>query len=101
MTKGYWIIRVDVNDQEQFKLYADAASVALKKYSAKFLARAGRSENPEGTTRLRNSVIEFPSYEDAVNCWHSSEYQETIKLRLSVSTMDLVIIEGYDGLQPS
>lgn len=101
MTKGYWIIRVDVNDQEQFKLYADAANVALKKYNAKFLARAGRFENPEGTTRLRNTVIEFPSYESAVNCWHSVEYQEAIKLRLPVSTMDLVIIEGYDGMQPS
>ena len=101
MPKGYWVIRVDVSDLEQFKLYAEAASMALKKFGAKFLARAGRFENPEGTTRPRNSIVEFPSYEAAVNYWHSAEYQETIKLRLPVSTIDLVIIEGYDGLQPS
>ena len=101
MAKGYWLIRVDVNDQEQFKTYAEAAAAALKKYGARFLTRAGRFENPEGTTRTRNTVIEFPSYQSALDCWHSPEYQKAIKLRQHVSTMDLVIIEGYDGQQPS
>jgi uncharacterized protein (DUF1330 family) len=31
----------------------------------------------------------------------SPEYQEALKLRLPVSTVDLVIIEGYDGPQAS
>jgi hypothetical protein len=29
------------------------------------------------------------------------EYQDARKLRLPVSTSDLVIIEGYDGPQPA
>jgi len=63
--------------------------------------RAGRYENPEGSGRSRNVVIEFPSYQAALDCWNSPEYQEAMKLRLPVSSTDLVVIEGYDGPQPS
>jgi len=101
MPKGYWIVRVDITDQEKYKEYVAANADPLKKYGARFLVRAGRFENPEGTTRMRNIVIEFPSYQAALDCWNSPEYQAAIKLRLSVSTIDLVIIEGYEGPQPS
>jgi uncharacterized protein (DUF1330 family) len=100
MPKGYWIVRVDITDQEKYKAYIAANAAPLKKYGARFLVRAGRSENPEGTARGRNAVIEFPSYHAAVDCWHSPEYQQAMKLRLQVSTADLVIIEGYEGPQP-
>jgi uncharacterized protein (DUF1330 family) len=100
MQKGYWIGRVDVADLEQYKRYVAANAVPFKKYGARFLVRAGRFENPEGSSRSRNVVIEFPSYQAALDCWHSPEYQDAIKLRKDVSTLDLVIIEGYDGPQP-
>lgn len=73
----------------------------LKKYGARFLVRAGRFTLPEGTTRARNTIVEFPSYQAALDCWNSPEYQAALQLRLSASTIDLVIIEGYDGPQPS
>ena len=63
--------------------------------------RAGRFENPEGSSRTRNIVIEFHSYQAALDCWNSPEYQEAIKLRLPVAKNDLVILEGYDGPQPA
>ena len=100
MAKGYWIGRLDVNDPEQYKLYVAANALPLQKYGARFLVRAGQFENPEGGSRTRNVVLEFPSYQAAVDCWHSPEYQAAIKLREHVSTNDLVIIEGYDGPQP-
>jgi uncharacterized protein (DUF1330 family) len=101
MPKGYWIGRVDVADTEKYKAYVQANAVAFKKFGAKFLVRGGRFENPEGTSRSRNVVIEFPTYQAALDCWKSPEYQEALKLRVPVSTIDLVIIEGYDGPQPS
>jgi len=101
MPKGYWIVRVDVTDQEQFKKYAVANADALKKYGAKFLARAGQYTVPEGTTRTRNTIVEFPSYQAALDCWNSPEYQAALKFRVSASAIDLVIVEGYDGPQPS
>ena len=100
MAKGYWIGRVEVSDLEQYKLYVVANALPFQIYGARFLVRGGQFENPEGESRSRNVVLEFPSYQAAVDCWHSPEYQAAIKLRESVSAIDLIIIEGYDGPQP-
>lgn len=97
MPKGYWIARIDVADSEKYKAYIEANAEPLKRFGAKFLVRSGRFENPEGSSRSRNVVIEFPSYQAALDCWKSPEYQEARNLRLPVSTGDLIIIEGYNG----
>ena len=100
MTKGYWMVRVDIDDLEKYQAYAKANAVALKKYGARFLARGGRYEVVEGATRPRNTIVEFPSYQHALDCWHSPEYQQARELRLGACTIDIVIVEGYDGPQP-
>ncbi|MBI2770695.1 MAG: DUF1330 domain-containing protein [Burkholderiales bacterium] len=100
MTKGYWIVRVDIADPEQYKKYVAANAQPLAKFGGRFLVRAGQFTAVEGTARSRNAVIEFPSYQAALDCWNAPEYQEAIKLRAAVSTIELVVIEGYDGPQP-
>jgi uncharacterized protein (DUF1330 family) len=100
MAKGYWIVRVDITDQEKYKAYIAANTEPLGKFGARFLVRAGRFENVEGASRSRNAVIEFPSYQAALDCWKSPGYQKAMKLREPVSMADLVIIEGYEGPQP-
>ena len=101
MAKGYWIVRVDIRDPEQYKQYVAANAKPLAQYGAHFLVRAGQYENVEGSARTRNAVIEFPSYQAALECWKSPGYQEAMKLRTGVSTTDVVIIEGYEGPQPA
>ena len=98
MPKGYWIGRIDVHDLEAYKKYVAANGDAFAKYGANFLVRGGQFENPEGTSRSRNVVLEFESYEKALACYHSEEYQSIIGLRTAdgVSEGDMVIIEGYD-----
>jgi uncharacterized protein (DUF1330 family) len=98
--KGYWIARVDVHDPQQYQAYVQANAQAFAAYGARFLVRSGPFENPEGGSRSRNVVIEFPSYQAAVECWHSPSYQAAIALRRDVSVIDLVIIAGYTGPQP-
>jgi uncharacterized protein (DUF1330 family) len=100
MPKGYWIVRVDITDPEKYKAYIAANAAPLKRHGGRFLIRAGKYETPEGSSRTRNAVIEFPSYQAALDCWKAPDYQEAIKLRKDVSTADLVIIEGYEGPQP-
>ena len=100
MPKGYWIVRADVADQQKYNAYIAANAEPFRKYGARFLVRSGQFENPEGQSRSRNVVIEFPSYQAALDCWKSPEYQRAIKLRQPVSTLDMVIIEGYEGAQP-
>ncbi len=101
MPKGYWIARIDVADLDQYKKYVAANAQPLAAHGAKFLVRAGAFETPEGTSRSRNVIIEFPTYKAALECYRSKDYQDAIQLRLPVSTGDLVIIEGYDGPQPA
>ena len=96
MPKGYWVIRADVADMEKYKAYMAANAAPLAEFGARFLARGGRFEVVEGQTRARNTVIEFPSYEAAKACWESPAYQAAIALRKPVSTLDLVIVEGYE-----
>ena len=100
MAKGYWIVRVDIADIEQYKRYMAANAAPFSKYGARFLVRGGAYETVEGESRSRNAVIEFPSYVAALECWRSPEYQAAIALRAPVSTADIVVIEGYEGVQP-
>jgi uncharacterized protein (DUF1330 family) len=101
MAKGYWIARVDVHEAEGYKAYLTANAAALKKYGGRFLVRGGKLHCPEGQARARNVVLEFPSYQAAYDCWYSPEYQAAIPHRTPHSVGDFVIIEGYEGPQPT
>ncbi len=92
--KAYWIARVTVTDPDPYKLYAEAAPEAFKKYNARILARGGRCEHLEGEGRPRNVVIEFGSYEDALACYNSDEYQAARKHRVGAGEAEIVIVEG-------
>lgn len=96
MPKGYWIARIDVSDVDQYGKYVEANGVPIGSYGGRFLVRAGRFANPEGMSRPRNIVIEFPSYQAALDCWYSAGYQAAVKLRLPAATADVIVIEGYD-----
>lgn len=94
MAKGYWIARVDVRDAERYKDYVAAARPAFEKYGANFLARGGAFERLEGEVRARNVVIEFPSLQSAVDCYHSPEYQIAAKIRQEAADAEMVVVEG-------
>ncbi len=100
MAKGYWIARVDVHNEDGYKAYAAANPAIFQKFGARFVVRAGKFEAPEGSSRSRNIVIEFPDYAAALACYRSPEYQENIKRRLPHASADIIIIEGYDAPQP-
>jgi uncharacterized protein (DUF1330 family) len=95
MNKGYWIVRADIVKQEGFSEYVKRTPEALKIYGGKFLVRAGNHECVEGNTRSRNTLIEFPSYEAALKCWNSKEYQEAKSCRAGAVDIDIVIVEGF------
>jgi uncharacterized protein (DUF1330 family) len=99
--KAYWIVRVDVADLERYKQYVAANARPLADYGAKFIVRGGQFQAKEGTSRSRQVVIEFPSYQAALDCYNSAAYQEAMSLRLPVAECDFVIVEGYDGPQPA
>jgi uncharacterized protein (DUF1330 family) len=100
MAKGYWVARVDVNNEDGFKPYAAANAAIFKKFGGRYVVRGGKFDGMEGSSRSRNVVIEFPDYAAALACYRSPEYQANIKVRQPHSVVDLIVIEGYDGPQP-
>jgi uncharacterized protein (DUF1330 family) len=92
--KGYWMAMVDVTDPENYPRYIAANKAAFDKYGAKFLVRGGRGEVLEGPPASRLVMIEFDSYQTALDCFHSPEYQAALALRRRFSTAHLAIVEG-------
>ena len=79
--KAYWIaVYKDLKDMESIKKYAEKALPAIKKYNGKMLVRGGKAETIEGPSSPRTVLIEFDSMEEALKCYHSSEYQDAMKI---------------------
>ena len=78
MAKGYWVAVVDVSDPDGYKAYIAENAKPLRKFGGCFLARGGKSETPEGQTRSRVVVIEFPNYAVALECHRSPEYAKAM-----------------------
>ena len=100
MAKGYWVGHVDVTNPEAYKAYVAANAEAFRKYGAKFLVRGGTFEAVAGKSRSRHVVLEFKDYATALACYRSPEYTAAKALRVGAATAEIIVIEGYDGLQP-
>ena len=94
MPKGYWIGNGDVTDIETYKKYIEANAEPFGKYGARFLVRGGEGEVAEGAFKSRTVVIEFESYEQALACYNSPEYQAAAKLRQAYADSEVLIVEG-------
>jgi uncharacterized protein (DUF1330 family) len=95
MPKGYWIAHVHVTDPEEYRKYVEGARIAFETHGARFLARGGQYtelEGPQG--RERHVVIEFPSYQAALDCYHSDAYQSARAFRAEAGVATLTIVEG-------
>ena len=91
---AYWIVRVTVTDAAKYAEYAQRAGAAVEQFGGRFLARGGTCITKEGREHARNVIAEFPTYEDAVNCYESSEYQEAITFQTDAAERDFCIVEG-------
>jgi len=94
MPKGYVIAHAVVTDAERWAQYVAKSKIAVDKFGGKPLVRGGRCEIIEGNGVMRNVVIEFPSYDDALGYERSPEYAEAKKLRQGAGTIDIIVVEG-------
>ena len=93
--KAYWIaVYKDLNNIENLKGYAEKAGPAIKKYNGKILVRGGKTVTVEGNTSPRTVIIEFPSVGDALNCYHSDEYQSAKRSVKGKFNRHCQIVEG-------
>ena len=96
---AYWIARAKINDPVQYKKYPDPIAPVIDAHGGRILGRGGHYEVLEGTKKFeRHAVIEFPSMEAVLACYHSKDYQAARQFRLGgVGENELVIVEGVTG----
>lgn len=88
-----WIAHVTVTDADAYGRYAELAGPAIAAHGGVFLARGGRYLQLEGNDRPRNVVARFPSFDAAVACYRSDEYQAALAHAKGASERDLLIVE--------
>ena len=93
--KAYWVcIYEKIDNAEKLKEYAAKARPAVEKFSGKFLVRGGKNRTNDGIESPRTVVVEFPNYNNAVECYDSPEYQEAHDILKGHVVRHHQIIEG-------
>ena len=92
---GYLIAQLNMTDKESFKLYAKTVPASVKKFGGKYLVRAGEFKSMQGKWDFtRNVIIEFPTYEKALEWYNSDLYKPLKELRQKGSEGNIIIIKG-------
>ena len=95
--RAYVIAEIQVTNPEGYKAYTTTVPATIEQYGGRFLVRGGTREVVEGKVRGRTVVLEFPSYDAALGCYRSPDYQAAKRLRDRKGELDLIVVEGYDG----
>ncbi len=97
MKKGYWIsLYFKIDNQENLKKYAETVTPIIKSYGGLPLVRGGKHETYEGDDFVRTVVWEFPSYEKAIECHSSKEYQKGWSFAKDTTIRHMQVIEGFN-----
>jgi len=96
---AYWVARSRIDDPVQYKKYTDLVPAIIARHGGKVLARGGKFRVMEGPDTFRRFVvIEFSTFEQAVACFESPEYQEAAAHRKAGGgVVENVIVEGGEA----
>ena len=96
MKKGYWIsLYIKVENQENLKKYSEAVIPIIKSFGGVPIIRGGKYQTYNGEDFIRTVVWEFPSYEKAIECHDSAEYQAGWSLAKDTTIRHMQVIEGF------
>ena len=97
---AYVIVNVDTKQPEEYERYKEMAQKTVAQYGGRYLVRGGPMNVLEGSWEpTRIVILEFPSYEQAHEWWHSAEYAPAKELRQRLSATDLLIVDGYSPVK--
>jgi len=97
MAKGYMIsAHRSAADPEKASAYRELAIPALKSMGGKFLSAGGRVIAKENGLEERTILIEFESFEAAVNAYESEAYQKALEQLIGGADRDVRLFEGVD-----
>ena len=94
--KAYWIsLYTKVENLDNLKKYSEVAIPIIKSFGGVPLVRGGKHETFEGDDISRTVVWEFPSYDKAIECHDSAEYQAGWSLAKDTTIRHMQVIEGF------
>ncbi len=96
MPKGYIIGQITVTDPDGYPEYVRRDTPILQKLGAKFVVRGGQQQVMEGEAGARTVVIEFPSYQAALDAYNDPEYQEVADIRRRCADSMILVVEGHE-----
>lgn len=91
---GYWIVKGTLVDEDAFQEYAKLWKPVSEKYGARMLTAGGKSETPEGAAHERVLIVEFDSYQTALDCYNDPDYQASLPFADKAYNRELTIVEG-------
>ncbi len=97
MKKGYWIsLYIKIDNEENLKRYAETVTKVIKSYGGVPLVRGGKNQTFDGDNFSRTVIWEFPSYDKALECHNSKEYQSGWALAKNTTLRHMQIVEGFN-----
>ena len=92
--KAYWIGRIQITDEAAYAEYVKRGAPAIEMHGGRILARGGKYVTLEGNEFPRNVVIEFSSFDQAIACYRSKEYQKAWQYQGGAAIREVYIVEG-------
>ena len=94
--KGYWIaLYKQINNVDSLKNYGTKVTPVIKSFGGKPLVRGGKYQRIEGEDFSRTVIWEFPTFQKAIECHESKEYQDGWNLAKDTTERNLQIVEGF------
>lgn len=94
---AYLIGDIEITEPEGFGAYVEQVGATLDAVGARVLARAGRTDAPEGAAPNGVLVlVAFESFENLRAWYRSPRYAELLKLRLATTNSRIFAAEGTD-----
>jgi uncharacterized protein (DUF1330 family) len=91
----YFIARIKIHDDKEYQNYLDKADDVFNKFNGKYLSVDDDPLLLEGNWDCTRSVlIQFENLDDFKAWYHSPEYQEILKHRLSAADCDTILVKG-------
>ena len=94
--KGYWVaLYKKIDSSDNLQKYGAIVTPIIKSFGGKALVRGGEYKCFEGDDFPRTVIWEFPSYNKAIECHKSKEYQEGWSFAKDTTDRHLQIVKGF------
>ena len=96
MKKGYWIsLYLKIDNKENYNKYAETIIPIVKSFGGVPLIRGGEHKTYNGQDFIRTVIWEFPSFQKAIDCHNSKEYQAGWNIAKDTTERHMQVVEGF------